>query len=608
MNAKAHIKYILTILIIWQFAFNISTAAITAFLRLFKQLLLYFGQIFDHNQFKKFGNAVPLTIKSVHRMISLQTNCFESYVVCLTCDSIYNFEDCVKTSLAGHLRESKRCRHVHFPNHPRVSQRVPCGSLLLRKVKCKRSFRLLPLKVYPYKQLQHSCEQLLKKEGFMEKCEQWRSRTVPEGYLCDIYDGLLWKKFSSVEKNNFLCFPHCYLLSMNVDWFEPFERGVYSTGVIYLTILNLPRNERYLTENVIIVGIIPGPREPKKSINSYLTPLVLELKEAWEHGITVLKNDNTSVCIKLALGCVTCDIPACRKVCGFLSHNAALGCNKCLKQFKVTFGERTDYSGYNRDEWVPRSLQQHKEDVIEVLKQTTKTAQQTAESQYGLRYSALLQLPYFDPIEYTAIDIMHNMFLGTGKHVFSVWVEMKTLSKQNLEEIEQRIKLFKIPNGVGRLPSHMSSGYGSFTANQWKNWICVYSSVILKDMLPTDDFRCWQLFVRSCVIISSYYTQESSISTADLLLKQFCIHFMRLYGPDKFTFNMHLHLHLKQTLLNFGPAHTSWCYAFERYNGYLGSYYTNNKAIEPQIMQKFTQHQAVHGIPMSPEVKSIFCQ
>ena len=80
---------------------------------------------------------------------------------------------------------------------------------------------------------------------------------------------------------------------------------------------------------------------------------------------------------------------------------------------------------------------------------------------------------------------------------------------------------------------------------------------------------------------------------------------MRLYGPDKCTFNMHLHLHLKQTLLNFGPAHVS---AFERFNGYLGSYYTNNRAIESQIMQRFTQHQGIYSIPMSPEIRSIFHQ
>ena len=126
-------------------------------------------------------------------------------------------------------------------------------------------------------------------------------------------------------------------------------------------------------------------------------------------------------------------------------------------------------------------------------------------------------------MEYTTIDIMHNMFLGTGKHVFSVWIETNTLTRQNLEEIERRIKLFKIPKGVGRLPSHILSGYSSFTANQWKNWIYMYSSISLKDILASDDFRCWQLFARSCVIVCSYYIQERSISSADLFLEEFAI-------------------------------------------------------------------------------------
>ena len=37
----------------------------------------------------------------------------------------------------------------------------------------------------------------------------------------------------------------------------------------------------------------------------------------------------------MALGCVSCDIPVTRKVCGFLGHNSRLGCNKCYKQFIV---------------------------------------------------------------------------------------------------------------------------------------------------------------------------------------------------------------------------------------------------------------------------------
>ena len=53
----------------------------------------------------------------------------------------------------------------------------------------------------------------------------------------------------------------------------------YSVGVIYLCLNTLPRTLRYKRENIIIVGIIPGPSEPKVTMDSYIMPLVQDLKE-----------------------------------------------------------------------------------------------------------------------------------------------------------------------------------------------------------------------------------------------------------------------------------------------------------------------------------------
>ena len=51
-----------------------------------------------------------------------------------------------------------------------------------------------------------------------------------------------------------------------------------------------------------------------------------------------------------------------------------------------------------------------------------------AESRYGARYSELLRLPYFDCVRFTIVDPMHNLFLGTAKHLMEVWLELSTLS------------------------------------------------------------------------------------------------------------------------------------------------------------------------------------
>ena len=97
---------------------------------------------------------------------------------------------------------------------------------------------------------------------------------------------------------------------VNVDWFQPFKHCKYSVGVIYVVLMNLPREIRFKCENVIIVGLIQGPTEPPEVINSYLTPLVCELLKLWS-GVCFQFSDR--IMIRGALLCVGCDLPAGRK-------------------------------------------------------------------------------------------------------------------------------------------------------------------------------------------------------------------------------------------------------------------------------------------------------
>ena len=82
----------------------------------------------------------------------------------------------------------------------------------------------------------------------------------------------MWKDFQVVDGQAFLSLPYNFALHLNIDWFQPFSRTQHSVGVIYLTILDLPRKQRYLQENVILAGIMPGPHEPK-SMNPFLRPV-----------------------------------------------------------------------------------------------------------------------------------------------------------------------------------------------------------------------------------------------------------------------------------------------------------------------------------------------
>ncbi|OAD66185.1 hypothetical protein PHYBLDRAFT_160680, partial [Phycomyces blakesleeanus NRRL 1555(-)] len=72
------------------------------------------------------------------------------------------------------------------------------------------------------------------------------------------------------------------MLTLNINWFQPFDRRTHSSGAIYLSINNLPQSERLKSENVILVGMMPGPKEASTdSMNHYLKPLVDKLLEIY---------------------------------------------------------------------------------------------------------------------------------------------------------------------------------------------------------------------------------------------------------------------------------------------------------------------------------------
>ena len=249
---------------------------------------------------------------------------------------------------------------------------------------------------------------------------------------------------------------------------------------MYLVLMNLPRSERFKPENVILVGIIPGPSEPKLNINTYLCPLVDELLILWNDGVKLHDGGSGFIAetFRAYLLCVACDIPASRKVCGFTSHNSSHGCNKCTKEFITgNVNDKTDFSGF---ESCPlRNILDHRRQVRDVQSKTTQEERTHAESSYGVRYSELLRLPYFDCIRFTIVDPMHNLFLGTAKHMMETWLNTSILSTSDLEKIQQKVDAVNVPTNIGRLPGKIAKSFSGFTADQWKNWVTIFFSLRL---------------------------------------------------------------------------------------------------------------------------------
>ena len=278
----------------WQSLFNVSDIGLNV---LIKIIALFFSLLVKvlSLPMKSFTDHLPQGIEAAKRFLGHQKDNSTKYAACPSCHSIHNVDDC-KVVLPNKSIISAVCHHIEFPNHPHKSRRKPCQTLLMKSIRTSTgATTLYPRLLYCYKSVTQSLKNLLLRPGFIELSERWRNREVPRDTLTDVYDGKVWQEFQNISGVPFLSLPYNYAFSINVDWFQPFKRTQHSTGVIYLAVQNFPRSERFKRENIIIVGIIPGPHEPSKTINSYLSPLVDELNQLWV-GIVMQTPQNYFCC------------------------------------------------------------------------------------------------------------------------------------------------------------------------------------------------------------------------------------------------------------------------------------------------------------------------
>ena len=121
-----------------------------------------------------------------------------------------------------------------------------------------------------------------------------------DGTMHDIWDGPELHALLGVDGNAFIHRDGSegrYIFSFCMDGFNPFQlkqAGKKASAVaMYMICMNLPPEDRYKMENMFLVGIIPGPHEPRKEeINHLLSPLVDNLLDLYKYGIWYSRTHN----------------------------------------------------------------------------------------------------------------------------------------------------------------------------------------------------------------------------------------------------------------------------------------------------------------------------
>ncbi|KAI7933362.1 hypothetical protein MJO28_017689 [Puccinia striiformis f. sp. tritici] len=334
-------------------------------------------------------------------------------ICCPRCFYLYPIDDPPHACTARATRKSRKCLEPLFKSDSRNSSSP---------------------KVHQYFSTQSFTDWLARfiaRPGMEDLLEESLSETRESSSISDIWDSNMWKNLKTSDNKQFTSFSGNLVFSLNVDWFNPAgnkSAGKHiSLGTIALMCLNLPPHLRGSHDNIFLAGLIPGPSEPTVTqINHVLEPLVTELKELW----TGIKFDSTvnfpkGRIIKVMLGPIICDLPAIRKVLGMAGHSSHKNlCSFCRVTIKKI--DRVDL-----DQSRPRKARVLREQANKWKKADTLDERKEIFQTYGVRYSILYELPYFDPLSSAIVEPMHNIFLGLLKHHGQDLFGLKSFEKKS---------------------------------------------------------------------------------------------------------------------------------------------------------------------------------
>ena len=105
-------------------------------------------------------------------------------------------------------------------------------------------------------------------------------------------------------------------------------------------------------------------------------------------------------------------------------------------------------------------------------------------------------------------------------------------------------------------------------------------------------------------MLKSYYSIDA-INQCDHFLVTFFTCFEQLYGSMICTPNMHLHCHIKECLLDYGPGCSFCLFTCEKMNGFLRAVPTNHYSIKIQLIimcKHCSTQQALHLLSVTDDI------
>lgn len=385
----------------------------------------------DVRNTKPLSASIPADTRTVVHHLDLDPQ-VRRYVTCPKCSCLYKLP-----SSDDDPPIPERCTFSAVPN----GNEPPCQERLRKEAggdpRTSESF----YQEFHCRDVLEWVAELLCRIGNEEKLD--RNPYSRDGLQRDIWDGTVLRTFADRDGQG-LFVPDSdagqdktrasegrYVFGFCWDGFNPFgnkQAGKKVTcGAMYLICYNFPIEERFLPENILLFGIIPGPdHRSKEQLNCFLAPLVDDLEVLWERGmfVTATPTYPNGRSIKGALVPIIADLPAIRQATGHSGISSTFMCSFCWLRC-------TEINSLDKSHWRRKSATEHRRLATSWNKATSAALRKDLYKQHGVRHSEFLRLPYWNPVECVCIDSMHMFYMGNlHNHCRRIWGFSHTIADE----------------------------------------------------------------------------------------------------------------------------------------------------------------------------------
>jgi hypothetical protein len=213
------------------------------------------------------------------------------------------------------------------------------------------------------------------------------------------------------------------------------QRGAStSCRIVSMACLNLPPDIHYKPENLYLVAIIPGPREPALTkLNHYLRPLIDDLCDLWLPGIRFTKTalSPKGKTVRCAVAVCVCDLPEACKLSAFSSHMGHHYCSYCNCHDCNTLG-RTNTEHKDWDQHDDDQMREHAEAWRDAR---TEAIRNTLFHDHGVQWSEMWHLVYWKPAQQLITDPMHCLLANLAANHFCEYLSLTSTSSSSTDDL-----------------------------------------------------------------------------------------------------------------------------------------------------------------------------